>query len=152
MPTLLENAARFAGLLLEPAAPADREAAAALRQRLAVVAIPGTPEERLERSFWRELRKLAAAARDGGMDGREFARVLGQAIRGELPASLREVPALAALPGELARRAARHPTLLVTSAMALSTAEAAGDIDGALARLEELCAAGLAVGEDDADA
>jgi tetratricopeptide (TPR) repeat protein len=143
---LLENAADLASRLQSQASdPKDAAAAAALRERLEKMATPGSRQERRERAFWRGLRAFSRRMKAEGVDGRTLAQCLGKAIRGELPEPLRSVPELASLPSELARRAAAQPTFLVTSALALSTAEATGEVDKALQDLEELCVAGLYV-------
>jgi tetratricopeptide (TPR) repeat protein len=133
---VLENAGALAerlGVWL----PAARKVA----ERLEGLRYPGSPAERRERVLFGKLRRFVERMRASGAEDGSIAEILHKAARSaaELPEGLREVPELASFSGELAARAARHPTFLVTSVMALQLA--ATDLDGSLHNLEELCVA-----------
>ena len=143
---LLENALDLAQKVAAAGTEEQRIAIAELYLRLIVMAVPGTPEERRERLFWRGLRRLWKDLERGGVPGERFAGVLREAVRGQLDEGLLDISELATLPSELAKRAAQIPTFLVMSAMALETACVTGDVDRALDDLEAICVAGLAEG------
>jgi tetratricopeptide (TPR) repeat protein len=143
-PAFLENAGNLARALAQEAKGEGPKAAArSLVERLDTLLIPGSPEERRERLYWRSLRRVITQLRRARVDDPQIAGMLSQALRGggDLPELLRSIPVLAELPAELAKRAARYSTFVVMAAMALSSAESGSSLDDAIENLEELCVA-----------
>ncbi len=124
---------------------ATRQTARALAARLDDLVLDPDPDIRREQVFWRGLRSFARRMAGEGVPGDALAEAFRMALRGDvLPDALREIPEVAGLADDFARRAARFPTFLVTAAMALEMAIADGDLDGALEQLEGICVASVA--------
>lgn len=122
--------------------PAVAAAATEARGRAEAIVIPGPPEERRVRLVFRRVRGFVDQLRAGGVEDERIAGLLGDIVRGGdgVPEELRNVEELADLRAALATAAAREPTVLVTSAMALELAAMPGELDKALKDLEDLVA------------
>lgn len=112
--------------------------ARAIAERIGLVRFPGSAAVRRERAFFAGLERLVARMRAQGVADAAIAHAFREAAKGpdRLDEDLRQVPELATLAAELASRAARWPTFLVTSAMSMELL--ASDLDSGLAGLREL--------------
>jgi tetratricopeptide (TPR) repeat protein len=126
--------------------PEVARAALEVQHRAEAMLVPGPPEERPTRLYFRRLRRWIDELRRQGVDEARIAGVLSDAVRGTLPDELRQIPLLAELRNLIAEASARESTVLVTSAMALSMAGLPGELDESLRQLEELVAPILAAG------
>jgi tetratricopeptide (TPR) repeat protein len=143
MATVVDQIRSFADAIASAApTPAVSAEAAAVRERAEVILIPGPPVERRVRLVFRRVRAFVDQARAGGVEDERIAGLLADIVRGgdAVPEELRNIEALAALRAVLATAAAREPTVLVTSAMALSMAAMPGELDRAITELEGLVA------------
>jgi tetratricopeptide (TPR) repeat protein len=149
MAAVLEQVRSFADALAGGAESTELAAAAAqVRRRAEDQLIPGPPEERAARLVFRNVKALVAQLRAGGVEDERIASTLQEVVRGGagLPEEVRDIPALADLRRVLASAAANESTVLVTAAMALQMAAMPGELDGALAQLEELVARCASIG------
>lgn len=131
--------------LVAKSADSQREHARGLVERLESLLVSGTDLERRERVFWLRLRRFVRNTVRQGVPEATLAGMLSEALRGgdKLPKQIRRIPEIAGLKKALAERAARYPTLLAMAVVALSTAEANGNLDEALENLQELSVAAL---------
>ncbi len=146
--TFVDHALNVCERLTRASHDSRRGQARELVVRLETTLAPGNPAERRERSFWLRLRRFVRNSAREGVAETTLARMLSEALRGgeKLPPALRRIPEVAGLAKALAERATRYPTLLAMALMALSTAEATGNLDEALENLQELCVAALIEG------
>lgn len=142
MAAVVEQIRQLAEELAQGAPSAEVAASAArVRDQAEAVLVPGPPAERRARLVFRRARALVEQLRGGVADER-IGQLLSDLVRGgdALAPELAQNEALAQLRAVLAKAAATEPTVLVTSAMALSMASMPGELDDALQRLEDLVA------------
>ncbi|MBL9021348.1 MAG: tetratricopeptide repeat protein [Myxococcales bacterium] len=143
MAAVVEQIRQLAEELAQGAPSAEVAASAArVRDQAEAVLVPGPPAERRARLVFRRARALVEQLRGGGVADERIGQLLSDLVRGgdALAPELAQNEALAQLRAVLAKAAATEPTVLVTSAMALSMASMPGELDDALQRLEDLVA------------
>ncbi len=145
--SLLEQELNRYGVLADEA-PSHRDAFRELYARTEAILVPGGPAEREERRYWRRWRNLASEVLNDGMEGSQFADLMLQALRSDMPEAVARVPLFRGFAAEMARRFDRYPTFVIMLPMALDTAKASGDLLKALHEIEELCVASLLAGDD----
>lgn len=140
-----DHALDVAERLVAESEDGQRDRARALVEALESLLVSGTEPQRRERTFWLRLRRFVRNTVRQGVPEATLAGMLSEALRGgdKLPPRVRRIPEIAGLKKALAERATRYPTLLAMAVVALSTAEANGNLDEALENLQELSVAAL---------
>lgn len=132
---LLQSAMQLAAYAVERGAGDE-----AMRVQVALwlIAEPD-PEVREQRLWWGQLRLALQELQQQGLDGRQIAEGLAEAVRGgnKLPRAMAQHPALRNLSVELAQRLGGGGDMVLL-AMALETAKITGDPGEAVKQLEEL--------------
>ncbi len=111
----------------------------ALQQR-AFALKPGSPEERVERQFWREVRRRVQSVRARGVPDTEIAGQIREVLRSGTTA----FPEFEPLVAGFALRVERVSSFLVFTAMSLEMAQTGLEsLDAAIENLEEIAVGGL---------
>lgn len=145
-PSLTKNVVRHVMRLVERADERQKDRASALFSRLFEILEP-SPRVRAERMYWAALRAGARELVAQGASPADIARAMQEALRGgDVPEPVRSHPAFANLSLELATRLGQRGDIVLI-AMALSTAQASGELDESLERLEGLAVAEVEMSE-----